>query len=108
MAADGRNAVRALAPWSGLLELSEAELQILWALRVASTQAVDQTTVATQLVLSPALVSACIEKLRLRGLIAHQQVGGDRRRHLWQLSADGRQALQRVVQAAGGSREAAA
>jgi len=49
-----------------------------------------------------------VEKLRQRGLIAHQQAGGDRRRHLWQLSAGGWDVLQRVVQAAGESREAAA
>jgi DNA-binding MarR family transcriptional regulator len=108
MAVDGRHATRALAHWSSLFELSEAELQILWGLRGAKGKGVDQTTLATQLALSPALVSSCVEKLRQRGLIAHQQAGGDRRRHLWQLSADGREVLQRVVQAAGESREAAA
>jgi DNA-binding MarR family transcriptional regulator len=107
-AADGRQAVRALAHWSGILQLSEAELQTLWGVRSARGQGIDQTTLATQLVLSPALVSACVEKLRLRGLIANQQTGGDRRRHLWQLSAEGWEALQRVMQAAGESRGAAA
>ena len=108
MAVEGRQAVRALAQWSGRLHLSEAELQILWGLRAARSQGIDQTTLATQLALSPALVSASVEKLRLRGMIAHQPAGSDRRRHLWQLSADGREALQRVVRAAGESREAAA
>src|SRR5690242_16101330 len=78
MAVDGRQAVRALAHWSALLQLSEAELQILWGLRTAQAWGVDQTTLATQLALSPALVSSCVEKLRVRGLIAHHQTGGDR------------------------------
>ena len=108
MAAEGRRAVRSLAHWSSLLEVSEAELQILWGLRAGRGQGVDQTALAMRLTLSPALVSSCVEKLRQRGLIAHQQAGGDRRRHLWQLSAGGWDVLQRVVQAAGESREAAA
>jgi DNA-binding MarR family transcriptional regulator len=108
MAVDGRQAIRALAYWSALLELSDAELQILWGLRTARVQGIDQTTLATQLALSPALVSSSVEKLRLRGLIAHQQPGGDRRRHRWLLSTEGWEALQRIVQAAGESREAAA
>jgi DNA-binding MarR family transcriptional regulator len=107
-AVEGRHAARTLAQWSSLLELSEAELQILWGLRAARGQGIDQTTLATQLALSTALVSSCVEKLRQRGLIAHQQTDGDRRRHLWQLSVAGREVLQRVVQAAGESREAAA
>jgi DNA-binding MarR family transcriptional regulator len=108
MAVDGRRAVRALAHWSALLQFSDAELQILWGLRLARVQGVDQTTLATRLALSPALVSSCVEKLRRRGLIACQQAGGDRRRHLWQLSAGGWEALQLVLQLAGQSREAAA
>lgn len=108
VAVDGRHAARALAHWSALLQLSEAELQILWGLRAARGQGVDQTTLAAQLALSPALVSTCVEKLRQRGLIAHQHGGGDRRRHLWQLSAGGLEVLQRVMQATDESREAAA
>src|SRR4029079_10542839 len=73
MAAEGRRAVRALAHWSSLLEVSEAELQILWGLRAGRGQGVDQTALAMRLTLSPALVSSCVEKLRQRGLIAHQQ-----------------------------------
>jgi hypothetical protein len=38
----------------------------------------------------------------------HHDALGDRRRHLWQLSADGTLILQQVVNAAGESRGAAA
>lgn len=107
-AIDGRRAVRTLTQLSEPLQLGESEFQILWCLSSLAAPGVDQTTLATRLALSPAQVSACVEKLRVRGLIAHGEARGDRRRHLWQLSAVGRDVLQKVVQAAGESREAAA
>ena len=108
IAIDGRRAVRTLTQLSDPLQLSESEFQILWFLSSSAAPGVDQTTLATRLALSPAQVSACVEKLRVRGLIAHCEVGGDRRRHLWQLSAAGNDTLQKVVQAASWSLEAAA
>jgi DNA-binding MarR family transcriptional regulator len=107
-AIDGRRAVRTLVGCSNRYELSESEFQILWCLSRLAAPAVDQTTLATRLALSPAQVSGCVEKLRVRGMIVHAEGRGDRRRHLWQLSAAGNDALQKVVQAAGESREAAA
>ena len=44
----------------------------------------------------------------MRGLIVHREANGDRRRRLWQLSADGIAIVQKVVTAADVSREAAA
>jgi DNA-binding MarR family transcriptional regulator len=107
-AIDGRRAVRTLVQWSERFQLGESEFQILWCLSSVSAPGVDQTSLAARLALSPAQVSACVEKLRVRGLIVHGEVRGDRRRHLWQLSAAGNDTLQKVVQAAGESREAAA
>ena len=108
VAVDGRRATRALAQWAAPFQLSESELQILWRLHASTGQGVDQTTLATLLALSPAQVSACVEKLRGRELIVHQSDNGDRRRHLWQLSTNGCDVLHSIVVAAGESREAAA
>ena len=98
-----------LAQWAERFELSESELQILWCLCGVIGPGVDQTTLAAQLAFSPPQVSACVEKLRARGLIVHHEATGDRRRRLWQSSAErNRDLLQEIVQAAGESREAAA
>jgi DNA-binding MarR family transcriptional regulator len=107
-AINGRRAVKTLAHWARLFQLSESELQILWHLRWAAGGGVDQTTLANRLAFSPAQVSACVEKLRSRGLISHREIAGDRRRRLWQPSDDGNDVLQKIVQAAGLLREAAA
>lgn len=107
-AIDGRRAVRKLTKWSECFELSESELQILSCLSRSIGPGVDQTTLAADLAISPPQVSACVEKLRVRGLIADHEARGDRRRRLWQLTADGMAILQKVAQAAGESREAAA
>ncbi|MFL6825192.1 MAG: MarR family transcriptional regulator [Bradyrhizobium sp.] len=106
-AIDGRRAVRKLTQWAECFELSESELQILSCLSGPVGAGLDQTTLATALSYSAPQVSACVEKLRVRGLIAQDEAPGDRRRRMWRLSADGVALLQRV-KAAGESREAAA
>ena len=108
MAIDGRRAARTLAGWSERCALVESELQILSHLSRSAPSGVDQTTLAAGLAFSAPQVSACVEKLRTRGLIVHQESQGDRRRHLWQLSAEGVGILQQVVATMGESREAAA
>jgi DNA-binding MarR family transcriptional regulator len=104
----GRRAARELSQWAGRFELSESELQILWCLCGLTGPGVDQTTLANQLALSPPQVSACVEKLRARGFIENHEACGDRRRRLWQVSANGSDLLQAIVRTAGESREAAA
>jgi DNA-binding MarR family transcriptional regulator len=104
----GRRAVRQLSQWSERFELSESELQILSCLSRSAALGVDQTTLAAGLAFSAPQVSACVEKLRARGLILHHEARGDRRRRLWQLSEDGFALLQQIMKAAGASREAAA
>ena len=101
----GRRAIRQLSQWSEPFELSESELQILSCLSGSVGPGVDQTTLAAGLAFSPPQVSACVEKLRARGLILHHEARGDRRRRLWQVSPDGIAILQQVVSE---SREAAA
>src|SRR4051794_22202535 len=97
-----------LARWAERCQLSESELQILSCLSQRAAQGVDQTTLAASLALSPPQVSACVEKLRVRGLISHHEASSDRRRRLWQLTAEGIATLRQLVEAAGESREAAA
>jgi len=110
---DGRRAAKALAQWSEQFHISEPELQILWRLREVR-DGVDQTSLAKELVISPAQVSSCVERLRVRELIVHEVAAADRRRHLWQLTRGGNELLDKVVQAANEqtvstiSREAAA
>jgi DNA-binding MarR family transcriptional regulator len=100
-AADGRRAIRALAEWVQRFELAEPEFQILWCLRGGPTDGLDQTTLAKRIACSPAQVSATVERLRSRSWISQHQLPGDRRRHLWQLSAGGNQLLDKMLAAAG-------
>jgi DNA-binding MarR family transcriptional regulator len=104
----GRRAARELSQWAGRFELSESELQILWYLCGFVGPGVDQTTLATQLALSPPQVSACVEKLRARNFIAPHEATADRRRRLWKVSTNGIAILQQLVEMADKSREAAA
>lgn len=96
----GRRAARTIAKWSALLGLTESELQILWCVREAAHPVIDQTALATALAFSPAQVSACVEKMRGRGLISQREVPGDRRRRLWQLSSGGCVLLEQLAQVA--------
>jgi DNA-binding MarR family transcriptional regulator len=97
----GRRAVRTIGQWSEHLGLTEAELQILWCVREATHAGIDQTTLATALAFSPAQVSACVEKMRGRGLISHHKAPGDRRRRLWQLASGGRTVIEQLTQVIG-------
>ena len=96
----GRRAARALAEWAKQFELSEAEFHVLWQLRAAPADDLDQTTLARELAFSPAQVSATVERLRVRLLILHHSAAGDRRRRLWQLSAGGRKLIDQMLYAA--------
>jgi DNA-binding MarR family transcriptional regulator len=99
-AADGRRAIRALGEWSERFELSEPEFQILWCLKAASGNGCDQTTIARELACSPAQISATVERMRAGGWITQQTAPGDRRRRLWQLSAQGQVLLAEMLRAA--------
>ncbi len=107
-AIDGRRAARSLIRYADQFRLGESELEILWLLCRNANVGIDQKTLATQLALSPPQVSACVEKLCSRGLIEHREASGDRRRRLWQASANGGALLREVLRAVDGPREAAA
>jgi len=96
-AIDGRRAARALGEWTKRFALSEAEFHVLWQLRSASPEGLDQTALVRELAFSPAQVSATVERLRRRLLILQHAVAGDRRRHLWQLSAGGRKLIDQML-----------
>jgi DNA-binding MarR family transcriptional regulator len=120
----GRRAARALADWAKRFGLSEAEFHVLWQLRAAPAEGLDQRTLAAELAFSPAQVSATVERLRCSDLVFHQIALGDRRRHLWRLSGSGQRLIDEMLGAAallrcgpvagqerartGGAREAAA
>jgi DNA-binding MarR family transcriptional regulator len=96
----GRRAARALAEWAQRFALSEAEFHVLWRLRAAAAEGLDQTTLAGELAFSPAQVSATVERLRARDFIVQQAAPQDRRRHLWRLSVGGAELLGQMVEAA--------
>lgn len=98
-AIDGRLSVRALAQWSARFGFSEPEFQVLWCLRDLA-DGLDQTTLAKRLAFSPAQVSSTVEKMRARGWILQRPANGDRRRHLWHLSALGGGAIDEMLRVA--------
>ena len=100
LAIDGRLAARTLADWTRRFKLGESEFQLLWCLRFAPRDGLDQSTIARRLAFSPAQVSATVERARARDWIWPGATSGDRRRHLWQLSASGLELLEEVLQAA--------
>lgn len=99
-AANGRRAARALSEWARRFGLTEAEFQLLWRLRLAPADGLNQTTLAGVLAFSPAQVSAVVEHLRQRALIGERGATGDRRRHHWQLTADGLALLRQMIESA--------
>ncbi len=91
------------ARWAnGLNDLSSASLNFryLWCLKSASGNGSDQTTIARQLACSPAQISATVERMRAGGWITQQNAPGDRRRRLWELSAQGQSLLAEMLRAA--------
>jgi DNA-binding MarR family transcriptional regulator len=100
MAIDGRLAARALAGFAKQFELTEGEFQLLWALRSALDVGLDQTTLAGILVISPAHVSATVERARLKSWVCQQPALSDRRRHLWRLTSAGHDLVEKMIRSA--------
>jgi DNA-binding MarR family transcriptional regulator len=103
-ASNGRRAARALSEWTRRFGLTEAEFQLLWRLRLAPADGLNQTALAGALAFSPAQVSAVVEHLRQRALICERGAMGDRRRHHWQLAVDGQNLLNQMLESAGSLR----
>ncbi len=99
-AADGRRASRALSQWCERIDLGEPEFQVLWCLREGMLCGLDQTTLVRRLAISPAQVSATVERLRTRGWIQQQSAPNDRRRNLWYLAPLGNDVLGMLLESA--------
>jgi DNA-binding MarR family transcriptional regulator len=91
--ATGRNIARQLAAAVREFQLSETEFRLLWLLRERSSDSDDasteQSTLAQHLGISPAQVSAIVEKLRTRQMVVSAADANDRRRQVWKLTSSG-------------------
>ena len=77
--------------------LTEADLLALWASAAATPAAMNQRELADRLAVSPAQVSATVERLRQNGLLECCRDPLDRRRQVWQLTAAGHAAIATVA-----------
>lgn len=103
----GRLAERALSAWVRDRGVTEAEFRVLWSLYHGeaagaasdshSVATADQSEFAAQLAVSTAQISAVVERLADRRLIASQIDPADRRRRLWRLSEEGRSIVVRII-----------
>lgn len=103
LAVAGKLALREIAAWVDGAGVSDTEFRLLWLLAQqlgddSPSPALDQSALAERLAVSAAQVSAVIERLRCRELIALVPSETDRRRQLWRLAPAG-QSLVRAVTA---------
>ncbi len=97
----GRTLAHQLASALREYSISEAEFRVLWQLRVAELNrepAPQQSSLSTRLRISPAQVSAIVEKLRTQGIITASESSRDRRRRQWQLAPAGRQRFDAIYE----------
>jgi len=95
--ADGRRLARRLALALREHELGEAEFRLLWLLLKTERASLEQSLLVEELGLSPAQVSALVERLRSQKMIAPVVASKDRRRKLWQLTASGRKNFAAII-----------
>lgn len=79
------------------LGLTQAQFSLLWACRQAPPEGLSQNELALSLALSPAHVSGQVEQLRSKGWLAGERRAPDRRKQVWQLTADGNDRLQELL-----------
>jgi DNA-binding MarR family transcriptional regulator len=102
----GKLAVRDVAGWVAEHGISETEFRVLWRLLTGEdaaghqghTKELDQTDLAAELAVSPAQVSAVVDRLRQANRIAAAPTA-DRRRQMWRLTPAGRDLLHTIVMA---------
>jgi DNA-binding MarR family transcriptional regulator len=102
----GKLAVRRLARWVEGFGVSEIEFRFLWLLFLEAESDAqrlevlfDQAALAECLAVSPARVSAAVERLRAAGLVERAAARGDRRRQCWRLAERGRALVSSVIAA---------
>ncbi len=105
MVATGRIVANQLAAHAKSFDLSETEFRLLWLLRTICNQQPasqppklpNQKAMCERLGLSPAQISAVVERLRKESLIVGQASPADRRQNVWQLTSSGQTLLEAVV-----------
>lgn len=78
-------------------QLNPSQFSILWACHHAESGS-GQSQLAELLAVSPAHISGLVEQLRRRKLLAGHRPSTDRRRQLWRLTPQGRQAVESVLE----------
>jgi len=89
----GRALRRLLADQAAAVQLSDAELLVVWLCGEASSHGMVQGDLALAIGVSPALMSGLVQRLLERGLIEMQRSTVDRRRQVWRTTEPGRQLL---------------
>ena len=89
----GRALRRLLADQAAAVQLSDAELLVVWLCSEASSHGMVQGDLAIAIGVSPALMSGLVQRLLERGLIEMQRSTVDRRRQVWRTTAAGRAVL---------------
>ncbi len=95
--ADGRRLARLLAMAVREHDLNETEFRLLWLLRETERTSLEQSVLVEELGISPAQVSALVEKLRSRQILVLVTDSKDRRRKLWRLTASCQEWLDSII-----------
>jgi len=95
--AEGRRLARQLALVVREHAMNETEFRLLWLLRETEGEILEQSTLVEELGISPAQVSALVEKLRSQQILDSGTDRNDRRRKLWQLTASSRENFEAVI-----------
>jgi DNA-binding MarR family transcriptional regulator len=92
----GRALRRLLAEQAAAVELTDAELLVVWLCGDTAGRGVVQGDLASAIGVSPALMSGTVERLRQQELIEMQRCSIDRRRQVWRTTDRGRVVLERI------------
>ena len=92
----GRGLRRKLEDWLLPFDLGEQEFVTLWLCDRQAAARIAQGELARGVGISAAQMSAVVERLRQRGLIAMECSAHDRRRQIWRLLATGEELLAKV------------
>lgn len=92
--AASRQLRRRLAEVALAIDLSDAELLVVW---LGRGDGHVQFELASAIGISPAQMSGLVERLRVRGLVAMHRLANDRRRQVWRTSPAGEALLGEVA-----------
>jgi DNA-binding MarR family transcriptional regulator len=86
-------------------EVSDSEFLVLWLCDRAHPAGMAQSEMAAAVGISAARMSGLVEHLRQRGYLISRRSESDRRRQLWQPTAEGRKVLQSIAESVAQSSE---